>query len=63
MGINWLRGHGKELAAQGKPWFLAVTDRESTRHHVPQHRPYREKAPFKFNGTIEEVRVKYLGSK
>ncbi|MBV8145776.1 MAG: sulfatase-like hydrolase/transferase [Gammaproteobacteria bacterium] len=24
MGINWLRGKGKELAAQGKPWFLAV---------------------------------------
>ncbi|HSQ99748.1 MAG TPA: sulfatase-like hydrolase/transferase [Sphingomicrobium sp.] len=24
MGVNWLRGHGKELAAQGKPWFLAV---------------------------------------
>ncbi len=25
MGVNWLRGRGKELAAQGKPWFLAVT--------------------------------------
>jgi arylsulfatase len=24
MGVNWLRGHGTELAAQGKPWFLAV---------------------------------------
>jgi arylsulfatase len=24
MGVNWLRGHGKELAARGKPWFLAV---------------------------------------
>jgi arylsulfatase A-like enzyme len=24
MGVNWLRGHGKELAAQGKAWFLAV---------------------------------------
>jgi arylsulfatase len=24
MGVNWLRGHGKALAAQGKPWFLAV---------------------------------------
>src|SRR5499427_4152809 len=24
MGVNWLRGHGKELAIQGKPWFLAV---------------------------------------
>jgi len=24
MGVTWLRGHGKELAAQGKPWFLAV---------------------------------------
>ena len=24
MGVNWLRGHGKELAAQRKPWFLAV---------------------------------------
>jgi arylsulfatase A-like enzyme len=24
MGVNWLRGHAKELAAQGKPWFLAV---------------------------------------
>src|SRR5262250_857659 len=24
MGVNWLRGHGKELSAQGKPWFLAV---------------------------------------
>jgi arylsulfatase len=24
MGINWLRGKGKDLAAQGKPWFLAV---------------------------------------
>ena len=24
MGTSWLRGRGKELAAQGKPWFLAV---------------------------------------
>ena len=24
MGVNWLRGHGKALATQGKPWFLAV---------------------------------------
>ncbi len=24
MGVSWLRGNGKELAAQGKPWFLAV---------------------------------------
>jgi arylsulfatase len=24
MGVNWLRGRGSELAAQGKPWFLAV---------------------------------------
>jgi arylsulfatase len=24
MGVNWLRGKGKELAMQGKPWFLAV---------------------------------------
>jgi len=24
MGVSWLRGRGKELAAQGKPWFLAV---------------------------------------
>jgi arylsulfatase len=24
MGVTWLRGRGKELAAQGKPWFLAV---------------------------------------
>ena len=24
MGVNWLRGKGKELAAQGKPWFLTV---------------------------------------
>ena len=24
MGVNWLRGHGKVLATQGKPWFLAV---------------------------------------
>jgi arylsulfatase len=24
MGVNWLRGQGTELAAQGKPWFLAV---------------------------------------
>ena len=24
MGESWLRGKGRELAAQGKPWFLAV---------------------------------------
>ena len=24
MGVSWLRGKGKDLAAQGKPWFLAV---------------------------------------
>ena len=24
MSANWLRGRGKELAAQGRPWFLAV---------------------------------------
>ena len=24
MGVNWLRGRGTDLAAQGKPWFLAV---------------------------------------
>ena len=24
MGVSWLRGKGKELATQGKPWFLAV---------------------------------------
>jgi arylsulfatase len=24
MSVNWLRGRGSELAAQGKPWFLAV---------------------------------------
>jgi arylsulfatase len=24
MSVSWLRGRGKELAAQGKPWFLAV---------------------------------------
>jgi arylsulfatase len=24
MGVNWLRGRGVELQAQGKPWFLAV---------------------------------------
>jgi arylsulfatase A-like enzyme len=24
MGVSWLRGRGKELAAEGKPWFLAV---------------------------------------
>jgi arylsulfatase len=24
MGVNWLRGRGSELGAQGKPWFLAV---------------------------------------
>jgi arylsulfatase len=24
MSVSWLRGRGKELAAQGKPWFLAL---------------------------------------
>jgi arylsulfatase A-like enzyme len=24
MGVSWLRGKGRELAAQGKPWFLAL---------------------------------------
>ena len=24
MGVSWLRGKGRDLAAQGKPWFLAV---------------------------------------
>jgi arylsulfatase A-like enzyme len=24
MGASWLRGRGRELAAEGKPWFLAV---------------------------------------
>jgi arylsulfatase len=24
MGVRWLRSQGRELAAQGKPWFLAV---------------------------------------
>src|SRR5690242_4378302 len=24
MGVNWLRGRGSDLAALGKPWFLAV---------------------------------------
>ncbi|MDZ7651610.1 MAG: sulfatase-like hydrolase/transferase [Burkholderiaceae bacterium] len=24
MGVSWLRGKGKDLAAQNKPWFLAV---------------------------------------
>jgi arylsulfatase len=24
MGVSWLRGKGRELAGQGKPWFLAV---------------------------------------
>jgi arylsulfatase len=24
MGVSWLRGRGRELAATGKPWFLAV---------------------------------------
>jgi len=24
MGVSWLRGRGLELAAQGKPWFLAM---------------------------------------
>lgn len=24
MGVSWLRGKGRQLAAEGKPWFLAV---------------------------------------
>lgn len=24
MGVSWLRGKGKDLSAEGKPWFLAV---------------------------------------
>ncbi|HSB35593.1 MAG TPA: sulfatase-like hydrolase/transferase, partial [Thermoanaerobaculia bacterium] len=24
MGVSWLRGKGRELAVEGKPWFLAV---------------------------------------
>jgi len=24
MGVNWLRGKGRELSEEGKPWFLAV---------------------------------------
>jgi len=24
MGVSWLRGKGRDLAAQGKPWFMAV---------------------------------------
>ena len=24
MGVSWLRGKGRDLAAEGKPWFLAV---------------------------------------
>jgi arylsulfatase A-like enzyme len=24
MGVSWLRGRGRDLAAEGKPWFLAV---------------------------------------
>jgi len=24
MGVSWLRGKGRDLAVQGKPWFLAV---------------------------------------
>jgi arylsulfatase len=24
MGVSWLRGKGRDLAAQGKPWFLGV---------------------------------------
>jgi arylsulfatase len=24
MGASWLRGRGKDLAAKGKPWFLAL---------------------------------------
>jgi arylsulfatase len=24
MGVSWLRGKGRELGAEGKPWFLAV---------------------------------------
>ncbi len=48
MSGSWLRGKGRELAAQGKPWFLAVnlvnphdvmfydTDAPGTPHQAPQ---------------------------
>jgi arylsulfatase A-like enzyme len=46
MAVSWMRGRGKELAAQNKPWFLAVnlvnphdimflnTDRPGVRSHA-----------------------------
>jgi arylsulfatase A-like enzyme len=55
MGVSWLRGKGKDLSAEGKPWFLAVnlvnphdvmflnTDRPGetlqARHMIGQIRP------------------------
>lgn len=48
MSASWLRGKGRELAAQGKPWFLAVnlvnphdvmfydTDAPGTLHQAPR---------------------------
>lgn len=47
MSVSWLRGKGRELAAEGKPWFLAVnlvnphdvmfydTDAPGTPHQAP----------------------------
>lgn len=47
MSVSWLRGKGRELAAEGKPWFLAVnlvnphdvmfydTDPPGTPHQAP----------------------------
>jgi len=47
MSVSWLRGKGRDLAAQGKPWFLAVnlvnphdvmfydTDAPGTPHQAP----------------------------
>ncbi|QSX36455.1 sulfatase-like hydrolase/transferase [Shewanella sedimentimangrovi] len=48
MSVSWLRGKGRELAAEGKPWFLAVnlvnphdvmfydTDAPDTKHQASQ---------------------------
>lgn len=48
MSVSWLRGKGRELSAQGKPWFLAVnlvnphdvmfydTDAPGTPHQAPR---------------------------
>lgn len=48
MSVSWLRGKGRELAAQNKPWFLAVnlvnphdvmfydTDAPGTAHQAPK---------------------------